>query len=492
MKSEKIFGFKKIFFDNLNIKQIIFKNTFWLGLAEFINGILKFFLFVFIARILGATEYGKFTFALSFAGLFGFIAEMGLYSIIVREFSQNKERESDVSSLFSFKILSNLLFFIFVFFFSFFATPDQKIRNLIWLLSFLLIFENFLFLFYAFFNARQKMEYEALSKILENSLIFIFCILTLLFFPSVFRLGVSYVFGAFLTFVFVLLFFYYKIFPLSLKFDINLWKRYLTFAWPLFVLGLLASFSNNFDSVLLGYFQMMKENGWYNAVKRIVSISVLPCGILSASFFPAMNKFFAESKEKFKKIWFLFLKMIFFVVFPVLLGGIFLAPQIIDFVYDPSFFPAILALRFLFLAIFFSVISLPFSRILLVFNKQDKILYIFLVSTILSVLLNIFLIPYYSLNGAAFSSFLSYLLYFLLVYYFTKRYFSFKLSEENFLPFLLGVVISSFLMIFFISQNFVSKFHVFWIIIFGALFYLLIFSIYCFCLKLFKKDVFNL
>jgi len=488
----KIFHFKKFFFDNLTIKQIIFKNAFWLALAELINGILKFFLFVYIARILGATEYGKFTFALSFVGLFGFIAEMGLYSIIVREFSQNKEKEKDIPSLFSLKILSNLLFFIFVFFFSFFVTPDPEIRNLIWLLSFLLIFESLLILFYAFFNARQKMEYEGLMKILENSLIFTFGFVVLFFFPSVFRLSFSYVFGAFLTFFFVLFFFHYKIFPLSLRFDINVWKRYLTFAWPLFVLGMLGSFFNNFDSVLLGYFQMMKENGWYNAMKRIMSISFLPCGILTASFFPTMNKFFAESKEKFKKIWFLFLKVIFFINLPILLGGIFLTPQIIDFVYDPSFFPAILSLRFLFLTIFFNAISVPFSRLLLILNKQDKILYIFLASTILNVILNIFLIPRYSLNGAAFVSFLSFLLYLLLAFYFSKKYFSFKLNEENFLLFALGVAISSLFMIFLISQNFILKFHILWIIFFGALFYLLIFLLYYFFLRLFKRDIFTL
>ena len=79
--------FWSFFLDNINLKQTILKNTFWLVMAEIIIRILKLVLVIYVARILGATEYGKFTFALSFAMLFVALSDLGLSPITVREFS---------------------------------------------------------------------------------------------------------------------------------------------------------------------------------------------------------------------------------------------------------------------------------------------------------------------------------------------------------------------------------------------------------------------
>ncbi|MGB9598685.1 MAG: flippase, partial [Minisyncoccales bacterium] len=445
---------------------------------------------VFIARILGATEYGKFSFALSFVSLFAFLSELGLQQIVVREFSREKKNEKDLFALLSLKLLINFIFFFAVFFFSFFVTSEEKIRLLIWSLSLLIIIEGFLSIFYAFFHARQKMEYESTSRILESLLIFLFAIFSLLLFPNIFYLSFSYLLAAFFTFLFVSLFFHLKFFPLYFKFDSSVWKKYLKLSWPLALLGFLISLFNNFDSVFLGYLNMMKEVGWYNAVKRIVSASALPCFLLNVSFFPMINSLFFNSREKFKKLWFLSLKLIFFLAFPILLGAIFLAQKIIDFVYDPSFFPAIFSFRSLSLMIFFNVLSLPFSRALLILNEQKKISYAFLVSTLINLFLNLILIPRYSLNGASLSSLVAMIFFFLLSVYFLKRVFPFRFKENNLLLLILGTILSSLLMIFFISRPFFLKFHLIFIIFLGSLFYFLSFSLYYFLLKFFKIELF--
>ena len=57
---------KNFLLENIGIKQTILKNTFWLVSAEAVTGLLRLVLLIYAARILGATEYGKFTFAFSF------------------------------------------------------------------------------------------------------------------------------------------------------------------------------------------------------------------------------------------------------------------------------------------------------------------------------------------------------------------------------------------------------------------------------------------
>jgi len=76
---------------NLGEKQTIAKNTFWLGVAEGITRFLKLFLIIYVARILGATEYGKFTFALAFVSLFAIFSDFGISTITTREIARDKD-----------------------------------------------------------------------------------------------------------------------------------------------------------------------------------------------------------------------------------------------------------------------------------------------------------------------------------------------------------------------------------------------------------------
>ena len=78
---------RAFFLKNLSTKQTIAKNTFWLAVAEGITRFLKLFLIIYVARILGATEYGKFTFALAFVSLFAIFSDLGLSQITTREFA---------------------------------------------------------------------------------------------------------------------------------------------------------------------------------------------------------------------------------------------------------------------------------------------------------------------------------------------------------------------------------------------------------------------
>ena len=77
MKIRNFADVKTLLFDNQTVKQTIFKNTFWLATAIGASKFLKFILFIYVARILGATEYGKFTFALAFVGLFVIFSDLG-------------------------------------------------------------------------------------------------------------------------------------------------------------------------------------------------------------------------------------------------------------------------------------------------------------------------------------------------------------------------------------------------------------------------------
>ena len=80
---------KRLLFENLGLKQTVLKNTFWLILAEGISLFFKLILIIYVARIFGVADYGKFIFALAFVAFFTIFSDAGLPPIIIRELAFN-------------------------------------------------------------------------------------------------------------------------------------------------------------------------------------------------------------------------------------------------------------------------------------------------------------------------------------------------------------------------------------------------------------------
>ncbi|MCX6738034.1 MAG: oligosaccharide flippase family protein [Candidatus Parcubacteria bacterium] len=124
---------KKFFFENAGIKQTIIKNTFWLTLAETISRFLRLILIIYAARILGANEYGKLTFALSFVSFFVIFSDFGISPLITRELSQDKDKEKEFYSVVFLKIILGILAFVLAVTSSFFITQSREIQIIIWI-----------------------------------------------------------------------------------------------------------------------------------------------------------------------------------------------------------------------------------------------------------------------------------------------------------------------------------------------------------------------
>ena len=363
---------KSFLFNNITTKQTLFKNTFWLVAANGTSKLLKLILFIYIARILGATEYGKFTFALAFVGLFWIISDLGLSHITTRELAREKEKEKDFSAILSLKILLGLGMLGLILIGSLFVTADPLIQKLILILAICNLAGSFSGMIFAFLQARQKMEYQAFVNILEALLVTGAGLFILFYYPSVENLSYSYLFASLIALIFVLALFHFKIQRLSLNWRKSTWKEFLLMSWPVALTGVAAGIYGQTDSVMLGYFGQITQTGWYNAASRIIWGVIIPMNIISISFFPVLNKALNESKEKLQKVWDYQMGIMIFLIVPLIMGGLTLAPGIMNFVYDSSYLPSIFAFQILILMAGIIYLYNPFGQILIVFNQQKK------------------------------------------------------------------------------------------------------------------------
>jgi O-antigen/teichoic acid export membrane protein len=331
-KIKNITNIPKLLFNNVSIKQTILKNTVWTYFDKIATNALSFILLAYVARILGANEYGKFCFALAFVSIFGIIADLGVSTTMIREFAGDRKREEEFKSLLSLKIILGLVMFIFVFISSFFVANDASIRKMILILAlYIVINSGLLGMYFSFFQARQKMEYQAMVEILQAVLTTAICFMVLFNFPSAENLSYAYLIANVVVLIFVLIFFHFKISPLKISWDKEIYKKFLLMSWPLAFVAVLISIFNNVDSVMLGYWGQITQIGWYNAAYRITIALYVFSGIIAACTFPTMSESAKESYEKAQKIWNFQLESMIIIAFPLVIGGMVLAPRIINF-----------------------------------------------------------------------------------------------------------------------------------------------------------------
>ncbi len=478
-------GIKSLLFSNITPRQTIFKNTFWLAIAEGSSRLMTFVLFIYVARILGATEYGKFSYALAAIGLFNIFLDFVSPQIITREFAQDKDKEKEYSSITSLKIIFGIGSLILIFVGSFFVTQDLILRKVIWILSAYYFLLGFLEIFYAFLRARQLMEYESFAKILDGFLTAAFGLFAIIYFPSIENLSYAYLFEGLALLAFVLLFFHYKIYKISFGWNKAVFKRIFLLSWPIALVGITASVYNQIDSFMMGYWGLMAENGWYNAAFKITRMVFIPMALVSQSFYPAQSKIFKASKEEFQKIWNSHMEIMVLLAMPILIGGLVLAPKIINFFYGQAYNPAILAFQILIVTVAIIFIYEAFRQVLIVANQQKKLFWVVLAGAIINIALNLVLIPKFSLYGAAIATVFTHILISLLLVGFTIKYTAVKPFNLKILFAFFNAFISGAIMYFAISQPIFFQFNLVLLVALGAAVYFLALLI----LKLILKSI---
>ena len=477
MSIKNLVRLKSFLLDNKTVKQTVFKNIFWLSFGIGMTKIFSFVLVMYSASILGALEFGKFNFALSFTGLFIIFSDLGLSAILIREFSGSAERLKEFYSIISLKIILGLAMLVLVLIGSFFITGDPDVQKIIFILAVFTLVSVFIDLSSDFFQARQRMEYQSWIQFFLTLLIMLFGLFAVFFFPSAENLSWAYLLASLIAFAVSVFFFHFRVFPLKICWNRLIWKKFILMSWPLGFTALCGSLYNHIDSVMMGYWNQIIEVGWYNAAHRTALLILIPISLISASFYPQISRFFKESKEKLQNFWSYQMEITLFLIFPLVFGGIALGPRIIESIFGSDFLPAVFAFQLLILMTGIICLHLPFSKVLIVSNQQKKVLLVYFVGAAVNVILNLILIPRYSLYGAAIATITAHSLMFLMYFEFVVRFTPIDPLKFRFLLIAVLAVFSSLFMYFVISLPRIYNLNVIISVLTGAIIYFIVFFI---------------
>ena len=401
----------------------------------------------------------------------------------LRQFSGDKEKEKEFSSVLTFRIIFGILALISITIGSFFITHDISVRKLIFILAFYIQIDSLSDFLSLFFQARQRMEYQSFSKITKSILLVGFAFFLIFIDPSIQNLGYGYLLSSILAMILILFFFHKKIYPISISLNKKIWQRYFSLLWPVALAGFFLSLTAQMDAVIMGRMNMISQIGYYSAALKILAGVFIPLALLNIVFYPAINKAFIEGKEKFQKIWDFQISLMVSLLLPLLVGCIVLAPKIINFIYGGSYSASILVFQILLFSGIIVFINKLFSQVLYILNRQNMFLWINLVGAVVNIGLNLFLIPRFGIYGAAVVNLITFSVIFVITIAILRKFISISFFDSKFFVTSAISGLACIVMYFAISVPKVYDLHVVFSVFIGMVIYSTIFFISKFFLK---------
>lgn len=467
MSYEFLDNLKSLFFENKTLRQTVFKNTFWLILAEAIESVVSFAVIVWLARYLGPEEYGQWTFVMSFIAIFAAFCDIGLSVVAVRRIARDNSKTGEViDNILFIKFILSIFIFIIIIASSFFL-GNRGDSILIYILAGYTIINNFNIFFRTVFQGNQKMQYESVVRISQSLILIASMGLFMFFRLSAASMGSAYLISAIFGTV-ISLFFIQKYFSkFFLKINLKTCKEIFFDALPLGLGSIAIIIYYCIGPVMLGFMRSNIEVGWYGASYKIAIAAQTLVGVFVAIFFPDFSKKFHKDKQLLRSSLEDFLKIMHFFAWPIAIGGSVLATRILVFLYGSNYISGFFCLQMLLWTTAVIYIASPYHELMKATDQQKNYFRIVAVGAVFNILINIPCILFFGMNGVALALFLTEIMIVIITFTYVKKIVDLGATSFFIKPLLASIVM--LIPIYFLYY----KFNVVALIILGAVTYLL-------------------
>lgn len=395
---------KNFLFNNTNVRQTIIKNTFWLSVGSITSKIIRAILVIYAARVLGAGEYGVFSYALGLVSIFSIFADVGLSPLLTRELSRHagEEKKQYVSSIILSKFALVALSLLLVVIFSPLISNITEATKLLPLVGLLVALDNLRSFGLAIVRAENRMEKEAKISFFTEALTAILGGLVLIYDPSVKNLIISYIVGSGIGTVAVLSLMKEYFRNLIRDFRKSMLIRAFRSAAPYATIGILGMFMTNIDIYFLGRFMDSEAVGLYSAALRPVTLLYLLPAFLTIAIFPMMNKYVSDNNnDALKNLSERGISATLAFAIPLAVGGLVMGGSLIHNIFGAEYSGSIASFKILILTVIPIFPGMILSHML--FSKDSRVspVKVSVTGAVINVILDIILIPMLGIIGSA-------------------------------------------------------------------------------------------
>lgn len=453
----------------------IAKNTTLLFVSQLINYILFFFAFIYLARYLGAEEFGVISYALALCGILIIFCELGFSTLIVREVSRNKSLANKYSSNISLlKIFLSLFTFTLFILIVYIEKYPPNIADTIYLIGLYYIMLTFSNVYNSIFQAYEKMEFISIATIINSIILFSGVLIAISYQVNI----VIFAFIFFISNLIVLLYYLmitsWKLYIPKLEFDWSFWTYLIKESLPFAMTSIFGVVAFQVDQVFLSLLSGNAAVGYYSVAYRLMQALMFIPSVYTISILPVFSRLHISSRKSLKFGYSKSFKYLTILGLPIAVGVTLLSKDIIILLYDSGFTPSIIVLQIVIWAIPIIFLNFLLSSTIASINKQHDTVKIIFFSMILNVILNLIFIPTYSYIAASIITVITEL--FVLIWYFRiMSVYGFNINLKVFLKPLIASVLMA-LFIIFVHINLILTIIIATIIYFVALILLKEFS----------------
>lgn len=414
------------------------------------NSTLKVVSTVFIALLsirlttgyLGQSGFGEYATVLAFFAFFGALADLGLAAVGVREISRRgADEERILGNVVALRLVTNVTLLLLAPLIISLLHYGGHVKWGIVIMVVALAFAQFSTFLNGIFQKRLAMDkvamVEFLGKLIQLGIIFTVVKLDLGFIALISAHLAAMVFNASASF-----FLSRSLIRFRLNFDFSFWWNFLKESAPLGLTAIITFAYFKMDTIILSFLTSSADVGIYNVAYKIMENLVFFPAMLVGLILPLLSHSIFHDRSRFEDIANKTAKVFLIIVLPLIIGTLFLAPQIVAIVSGPGFEASADVLRFLIFSLGCIFFGHYFNMLVVVANAQRKLIGALLAVAIFNVSLNLILIPQLSYLGAAITSVLTELLVILFTGLIVYRVTHFFPRPDR----LVGIVVSGIVM----------------------------------------------
>lgn len=401
-----------------------------------------------ISNFLSVEGYGTYSAVYEYLAFFGIAADLGLFTIGVREMGKGvRPREFVAGNILGMRIATAVIALIVAVCAAFFIPAYQGTYIPVGIaIGSMAVFLSIMHgTISSVLQVEHKMQWSTLGLVGGKIFSMLWMLAVIYVFytepnaSAFYSLIFAGVLGNFFALIFTL-YFAVRVVKLRPSYDKEYWREIFFTAFPYGAALVLNTIYFRIDSIMLLFMKGPHEVGLYGMPMRILEIlSVIPVYFMN-SVLPVLSRAMKEKTAEIGRMIQLSFDFLFMAAAPIVVGLFILAYPVIFLISSPEFLSKIsegyygsdIAMQILVFAMLFSYLNSLFTYVLVAANKQALLLWINGAAAILNISANFYLIPRFGFRGAAVNTVLTEIFILIVCVVIARKFVEIRLNFRSF------------------------------------------------------------
>lgn len=410
----------------------IAKNTSYLTIALILQKVISFTYFTLLARYVGPASLGQYYLAISFTTIFAIFIDLGFSNVLTREIAKDQSRAGRwLASVLAVKLPLSFLAAIATILAINLLGYDGLTRSLVYISLVSMVLDSFTATFFSVVRGFHNLKYESISSVVFQLIVLGAGYGALLAGGGLRLAMAALALASLFNFIYSAVVVRHRLkIALRLIYDWPLIKEIIMISWPFAAYAILQRVYTYIDSVLLSILAGDTQVGLYQvAFKIIFALQFLPLAF-TASLYPALSSYWQSNREQLAVSFERALNYLAIISLPIIVGAIVLSDRIV-LLFTSDYSQAVWPLRISILSLFFIFLNFPIGSLLNACDAQRRNTANMAVVAVVSVVLNLLLIPFWQATGASLTVLVTNFLMFILGLVAVRRIITYR-AKRNF------------------------------------------------------------